>query len=57
MQKQLETLKAILETDVEWFEIQIKASTEIKDTHRASYYEVKKDYASSILNQLNEIAQ
>jgi hypothetical protein len=57
MQNQLETLKAILETDVEWFEIQIKASTEIKDTHRASYYEVKKDYASSILNQLNEIAQ
>jgi len=57
MQNQLETLKAILETDVEWFEIQIKVSTEVKDIHKASYYEVKKDYASSILNQLNEIAQ
>jgi hypothetical protein len=57
MQNQLETLRQIIETDIEWFEIQIKASTEVKDTHRASYYEVKKDYASSILNQLNEIAQ
>jgi len=57
MQNQLETLKAILETDVEWFEIQIKAATEIKDNHKASYYEVKKDYANSIINQLNEISK
>jgi hypothetical protein len=57
MQNQLETLRQIIETDIEWFEIQIQAATEIKDTHRASYYEVKKDYASSILNQLNEITQ
>ena len=57
MQNQLETLRAILETDVEWFEIQIKAATEVKDIHKASYYEVKKDYASSILNQLNEISK
>jgi hypothetical protein len=57
MQNQLETLKAILETDVELFEIQIQAATEIKDNHKASYYEVKKDYASSILNQLNEITK
>jgi hypothetical protein len=57
MQNQLETLRAILKTDVEWFEIQIKASTEVKDIKKASYYEVKKDYANSILNQLNEIAK
>ena len=57
MKNQLETLRQIIETDVEWFEIQIKASTEVKDIHKASYYEVKKDYANSILNQLNEIAQ
>jgi len=57
MQNQLETLKAILETDIEWFEIQIKASTEVKDIHKASYYEVKKDYALSIINQLNEISK
>jgi hypothetical protein len=57
MQNQLETLRQIIETDIEWFEIQIKASTEVKDTHRASYYEVKKDYANSIINQLNEITK
>jgi hypothetical protein len=57
MQNQLETLKAILETDIEWFEIQIKSATEIKDNHKASYYEVKKDYANSIINQLNEISK
>jgi len=57
MQNQLETLKSILETDIEWFEIQIKASTEVKDNHKASYYEVKKDYAASIINQLNEISK
>ena len=57
MQNQLETLRQIIETDIEWYSIQIKASSEINDWHKASYYEVKKDTANSILNQLNEITK
>jgi hypothetical protein len=57
MQNQLETLRQIIESDIEWYSIQIKASSEINDWHKASYYEVKKDTANSILNQLNEITK
>jgi hypothetical protein len=57
MQNQLETLRQIIETDIEWYSIQIKASSEINDWHKASYYEVKKDTAESILHSLNCIAQ
>jgi len=57
MQNQLETLRQIIESDIEWYSIQIKASSEINDWHKASYYEVKKDTAESILHSLNCITQ
>jgi hypothetical protein len=55
MQNQLETLKEILELDLEWFEIQIKASSELKDNLLAFSFQIKKDYANSIINEINQI--
>jgi hypothetical protein len=57
MQNQLETLKMIIETDIDWFTIQIKSSVEMKDYPREQWYQAKKNIAENYLNLLNNINQ
>ena len=57
MQKQLETLKMIIETDIDWFKIQIQSSVEMHDYPREQWYQAKKNLAENYLNLLNNINQ
>jgi hypothetical protein len=55
MQSQLETLKMIIETDIDWFTIQIQSSVEMKDYHREQWYQAKLNVAENYLNLINNI--
>jgi len=57
MQNQIETLKMIIETDIDWFKIQIQSSVEMKDYPREQLYQAKKNIAENYLNLLNNINQ
>jgi hypothetical protein len=57
MQNQIETLKMIIETDIDWYNIQIKSGEEMHDYERKNWYQAKKDCAENILILLKNINQ